>query len=205
MRNLLIVFFLFVASLAQAQNFKAETEQHRIKYKEDFITNEHSPLKEADLKYLNFFDADSSYKVRAKVKLLSNEKPFKMPTYAGTTAEYVKYAVLSMQVHNQPVQLTLYKNVALSQNPVYRDYLFLPFTDQTNNKETYGGGRYMDLKTSDIVKDKIEIDFNKAYNPYCAYSDGYRCPIPPEENDLSLAIKAGEKKYSGEKKKRDLK
>nr|WP_262916132.1 DUF1684 domain-containing protein [Pedobacter montanisoli] len=205
MRNFLVVFFLFLVSTVQAQNFKTETEQHRIKYKEDFITNEHSPLKEADLKYLDFFEADPTYKVIAKVKLLSNEKPFKMPTYAGTTAEYIKYAVLSMQVHNQPVQLTLYKNVALSQNPVYKDYLFLPFTDQTNNKETYGGGRYMDLKTSDIVKGKIEIDFNKAYNPYCAYSDGYRCPIPPEENDLSLAIKAGEKKYTGEKKKRDLK
>ena len=205
MRNLFIVFFLFLASTIQAQSFKIETEQHRAKYKADFTSNEHSPLKEADLKFLDFFDADSTYKVIAKVKLLRNEKPFKMPTYAGTTAEYVKYAVLNLKIHNQPIQLTLYKNVALSQNPVYKDYLFLPFTDQTNHKETYGGGRYMDLKTSDIVKGKIEIDFNKAYNPYCAYSDGYRCPIPPEENDLSLAIKAGEKKYTGEKKKRDLK
>lgn len=188
---------------ASAQSFNEQIAAHREKYKVDFVNNEHSPLKEGDLKHLRFYEADSTYKVTAKVTLLEGEKAFKMPTYAGTTAEYIRYAKLDFNLNGKPTQLTLYKNVALSANPAYRDYLFLPFTDQTNNKETYGGGRYIDLKSGNITNGSIELDFNKAYNPYCAYSDGYRCPIPPEENDLALAIKAGEQKYMGEKKHRN--
>ncbi|WP_343534623.1 DUF1684 domain-containing protein [Pedobacter sp.] len=205
MKVKLILFgSLLVLNLgAFAQSFNQQIATHREKYKADFISNEHSPLKEQDLKHLRFYEADSTYKVTAKVTLLEGEKAFKMPTYAGTTAEYIRYAKLDFNLNGKPTQLTLYKNVALSANPAYKDYLFLPFTDQTNNKETYGGGRYIDLKSGNIANGSIELDFNKAYNPYCAYSDGYRCPIPPEENDLALAIKAGEQKYTGEKKHRN--
>ncbi len=202
--KLVLLGSLLVLNLAAfAQSFNEQIAAHREKYKADFVTNEHSPLKEGDLKYLHFYNADSNYKVTAKVTLLEGEKAFKMPTYAGTTAEYIRYAKLDFNINGKPTQLTLYKNVAFSANPAYKDYLFLPFTDQTNNKETYGGGRYIDLKSGDIANGSIELDFNKAYNPYCAYSDGYRCPIPPEENDLALAIKAGEQKYTGEKKHRN--
>lgn len=202
--NLILLGSLLVLNLgAFAQSFNEQIAAHREKYKADFVINEHSPLKEADLKHLRFYDADSTYKVIAKVTLLEDEKAFKMPTYAGTTAEYTRYAKLDFILNGKPTQLTLYKNVALSANPAYKDYLFLPFTDQTNNQETYGGGRYIDLKSGNITNGSIELDFNKAYNPYCAYSDGYRCPIPPEENDLTLAIKAGEQKYMGEKKHRN--
>jgi len=202
--KLISLALLFVLNFsAFAQSFNEQIATHREKYKADFISNEHSPLKEQDLKYLHFYDANSNYQIVAKVMVLENEKPFKMPTYAGTTAEYIRYAKLSFDLLGQPLQLTLYKNIALSANPAYKDYLFLPFTDLTNNKETYGGGRYMDLKGSDIKNGTITLDFNKAYNPYCAYSDGYRCPIPPEENDLGVEIKAGEQKYTGEKKHRN--
>ena len=200
-RYLTLLIFL-VSSSCFAQSFKEQIATHREIYKAEFVSSEHAPLKEPDLKHLQFFDADSTYKVFARVTLLEGEKAFKMPTYAGTTADYIRYAKLTFDLNGKPVQLTLYKNIALSANPAYKDYLFLPFTDQTNNKETYGGGRYIDLKATAIVDGKIELDFNKAYNPYCAYSDGYRCPIPPEENDLQLEIKAGEKKYLGQKKKR---
>lgn len=198
-----ILFILFMLSFtAKAQTFKDKIAAHREHYKADFISSERAPLKEPDLKYLQFYDADSSYKINAKVTLLEGEKAFKMPTYAGTTADYIRYAKLSFELDGKPVTLTLYKNIALAANAAYRDYLFLPFTDLTNNKETYGGGRYIDLKTTAIVDGKLELDFNKAYNPYCAYSDGYRCPIPPEENNLQLEIKAGEKMYLGDKKRR---
>lgn len=198
MRILFLLLFLGVD--AKAQTFKDQIAAHREKYKADFVSSERAPLKEPDLKYLQFYDADSAYRINANVSLLEGEEAFKMPTYAGTTADYIRYAKLNFELNGKPVQLTLYKNIALATNAAYRDYLFLPFTDQTNNKETYGGGRYIDLKTTAIADGKIELDFNKAYNPYCAYSDGYRCPIPPEENDLQLEIKAGEKIYSGEKK-----
>jgi len=77
----------------------------------------------------------------------------------------------------------------------YADYLFIPFTDNTSGNESYGGGRYLDYKISDIKNNKLLLDFNKAYNPYCAYTTGYNCPIPPAENDLKVAIKAGEKAF----------
>jgi uncharacterized protein (DUF1684 family) len=195
-----IILSLLISSTCFGQSYTDQIAKHREAYKTDFIKETHSPLKEADLKYLHFYNADSSYKVSAEVILLENQKVFKMPTYAGTTADYIRYANLKFKLNGKPLQLTLYKSIALAANPAYKDYLFLPFTDQTNNKETYGGGRYIDLKSTEINKDKIELDFNKAYNPYCAYSDGYRCPIPPEENDLAISILAGEKLFTGEKK-----
>lgn len=198
----LLAAFMLLHFNAFSQNFEKQIATHREHYKADFVSNERSPLKDADLKYLNFYDADSTYQVLALVELLQNERAFKMPTYAGTTADYMRYAILKFNLHGKPVKLTLYRNIALAANAAYKNYLFLPFTDRTNNKETYGGGRYIDLNTSAIVDGKLQLDFNKAYNPYCAYSDGYRCPIPPEENDLPIAIEAGEKRYTGEKKQK---
>jgi uncharacterized protein (DUF1684 family) len=82
--------------------------------------------------------------------------------------------------------------MALMKKKGLRDYLFIPFSDPTNYVTTYGGGRYMELRTGNIKKDSVIIDFNKCYNPYCAYSDGYSCPIPPDANKLPVAIQAGE-------------
>ncbi len=81
-------------------------------------------------------------------------------------------------------------------DPKYKDYLVLLFSDATTGKETYEAGRYIDFTTGDIKNNMLVIDFNKAYNPYCAYEKGkYNCPIPPIENKLSIAITAGEKIY----------
>jgi hypothetical protein len=78
----------------------------------------------------------------------------------------------------------------------YKNYLFIPFTDVTNGTDTYEGGRYIDISTSDIRDNKLTLDFNKAYNPYCCYTNGYNCPIPPKENELTIAVNAGEMKYT---------
>ncbi|WP_412468092.1 DUF1684 domain-containing protein [Pedobacter sp. KLB.chiD] len=197
----IITFFLLLISMnSYAQSYAEQIAKHREAYKEDFIKDERSPLKKSDLQNLHFYDADSTYKILAVVELLKNEKVFKMPAFNGSSSDYYKYAHVNFVIHNKKVQMTLYKSVSLSSNPLYKDHLFLPFTDETNNKETYGGGRYIDLNAKEIADNHIEIDFNKAYNPYCAYSDGYRCPVPPAENDLSLAVKAGEKLYTGKKK-----
>lgn len=196
----LFFFLLLISVAANAQNYQQTIAQHREAYKADFLKEERSPLKEADLVNLDFFKPDSNYRVQAKVSLLNNQKAFKMPTYAGTTADYIRYAKVDFKLNGQALTLTLYRSIALLQHPQYKDLLFLPFTDETNNKSTYGGGRYIDLDLKTIKNGQIEIDFNKAYNPYCAYSSGYRCPIPPEENDLAIAIEAGEKLYKGEKK-----
>jgi len=200
--RLLSILLLFVSLNTFAQSYSEQISKHREEYKQDFIKDNNSPLKKKDLQNLHFYEADSTYKVIAEVELLKNEKVFKMPTFNGTSSDYYRYAHVNFNLNGIKIQMTLYRSVSLSTNPVYKDHLFLPFTDETNKKETYGGGRYIDLDAKEIVDGRIEIDFNKAYNPYCAYSDGYRCPVPPEENDLSLAIKVGEKLYSGEKKHR---
>lgn len=204
MRKLAPILFLFFSLNAFAQSYSEHIVKHREAYKQDFIKQSNSPLKEADLNNLHFYDADSNYKVEATVEILKNEKVFKMPTYDGTSKEFYRYAKISFTLNGKATTMTLYKNVALASNPVYKDLLFLPFTDETNTKETYGGGRYIDLSSKAIINNKIEVDFNKAYSPYCAYSNGYRCPVPPEENDLQFEIKAGEKLYTGEKKQRKL-
>ncbi|QNN40192.1 DUF1684 domain-containing protein [Pedobacter roseus] len=198
--KLITILLLLISMNTFAQSYADQIAKHREVYKEDFIKDNRSPLKKGDLQNLHFYEADSAYKVSAEVELLKNEKVFKMPTFDGSSSDYYRYAHINFSLNGKAIQMTLYRSISLSTNPVYKDHLFLPFTDETNNKETYGGGRYIDLDAKEINNNHIEIDFNKAYNPYCAYSDGYRCPVPPEENDLQLAVKAGEKLYTGEKK-----
>lgn len=199
MRTLTILFLFFNLS-AFAQSYSAQIAKHRESYKQDFVKDSYAPLKEKDLKNLHFYDADSLFKVSATIEILQNEKVFKMPTYDGTSKEFYRFAKITFNLNDKPITMTLFKSIALAKNVAYKDLLFLPFTDETNGKETYGGGRYIDLSSKAIIDNKIEVDFNKAYNPYCAYSDGYRCPVPPEENDLQVEVKAGEKLYTGEKK-----
>ena len=196
----LIFIFCLISSPSWAQSFNEHIAEHRANFKADFIKETRSPLKEEDLKHVHFYDADSNFRLVAKVEILANEKIFKMPTYDGTSKEFIRYAKVSFKLNGKNLQLTLYRSISLMANPAYKELLFLPFTDQTNKETTYGGGRYIDLSLKDITDQQLTIDFNKAYNPYCAYSDGYRCPVPPEENDLPIQILAGEKKYTGDKK-----
>lgn len=198
MKYLIILFF--ITTTATAQNFSATLAEHRENYKTAFIKSPNSPLKESDLMHLHFFEADSTYQITADVNLLVDQKPFQMPTYDGTSKEFIRYAKVNFKLNGKDLTLTLYRNISLMSNPLYRTSVFLPFTDESTGVSSYGGGRYIDLDIKDINDKKIIIDFNKAYNPYCAYSDGYRCPIPPEENDMAISILAGEKNYTGEKK-----
>lgn len=194
----LLILLLLSTSIAFGQNHKAEITAYRQKYMADFLEDKSSPLKKEDLQYLRFYDADSTYKVVAKAQLVANPATFVIPAFAGAGSEYVKYAVLNMTVHGKPVTLSVYRSPALAKIPAYADYLFLPFTDGTNGHETYGGGRYIDLREGDFKNGIVVIDFNKAYNPYCAFAGGYSCPKPPDENQSQVAIAAGEKKYAKE-------
>ncbi|MEH6308376.1 DUF1684 domain-containing protein [Olivibacter sp. CPCC 100613] len=196
-----VVLFLFVTN-ASAQNYIEQTLAQREIYKQAFLTDEHAPLREEDLKDLRFFEPDSLYRVIAELTFIHDEQPFIIPTYSGKEKKYLRFAEANFEIKGEPVKLTLFKSVALINNPQYDDYLFLPFTDPTNDKDTYGGGRYLDLKRSAIKGNQLIIDFNLAYNPYCAYSEGYNCPIPPLENALEIPIEVGEKKFTGLQKDR---
>ena len=126
-------------------------------------------------------------------KRTKKEKPFEMKTTTSRRPLYVKYGELHFEIDGISCQLNVYQNVEFSKKPGYKNSLFLPFTDYTSGVESYGGGRYIDLE---IQKgNNWTIDFNQAYNPYCAYNEKYSCPIVPEENDLKVEIKAGVKAF----------
>lgn len=183
-----------------AQDYKAQIAAHRQGYMDDFLADKSSPLKKEDLQFLRFYAADSTYRVTAKVEVLADKPVFIMPVFSGTGQQYVRYAMLKFMIKGKPAELTVYKSTALSKIPQYVDYLFLPFTDETNGAATYTGGRYIDFREGEIRDGNVVIDFNKAYNPYCAFSAGYACPRPPDENRMSVAVEAGEKLFAGGKK-----
>ncbi|MEO8148169.1 MAG: DUF1684 domain-containing protein [Bacteroidia bacterium] len=193
-----IQIFLVLVSItasSYAQSYKDEIKAHREKYKQDFLEDDNSPLKKSDLNYLQFFDVDESYKVTASFIRTENAVPFDMPTMNGNKKKYIEYGTLSFQLQGKTCSLKIYQSVSLMNIDEYKDYLFIPFTDKTNGNTTYGGGRYLDFRTGDIKNYQMILDFNKAYNPYCAYSAGYSCPKPPSENALSVKVNAGEKEF----------
>ncbi len=198
----LLVSLLFVFSTAaNAQTFYGTTDVKvfRAGRDKEFRNKEESPLKEEDFpifKGLNYFPIDKKFRVKADFTRTSDEKYFQMPTSSGKTKKYIKFGVLKFNLNGKNYSLNAYQTDAetLAKFPEYADLLFVPFKDVTNGKETYGGGRYINIKTP---SDKRAIlDFNLAYNPSCAYgSDRFSCPIPPKENFLQVEINAGEKSY----------
>lgn len=174
---------------------KGETEFQR-KLNAEYKDATTSPLKDKDRKQfegLDFFKFDSAYVVYALFKRTPNEKPFKMKTTTDRLPVYVKYGELTFSLKGENFKLDIYQNLDLIKKEGYEDYLFLPFLDETNGFESYGGGRYIDLRIPE--GDVTEIDFNKAYNPYCAYNDRYSCPIVPRINYLKTRIEAGVKVF----------
>ena len=178
------------------QSYKQEIEEHRLHYKQEFITEERSPLKAGDTAFLRFFEPDISFKIIATIKLTPEAKEFDMPTHSGKTKKFRQYGILHFNINDTALQLSVYQNLSLLKDD--KDHLFLPFTDATSYIESYAGGRYLDLSVKDIKDNKLVVDFNKCYNPYCAFADGYNCPIPPVENRLPVAIPAGEKMFGKE-------
>ena len=187
---------------ATSNDYEDAIKTHRDHYLQDFIQDERAPLDSTDLPDVHFFDADETYVVECTFTEASDKKPFAMATYSGITKPYQVYGYLVCPIKGQEIKLELYQNQLMASVPAYADHLFLPFKDLTNGEESYGGGRYIDVKASSLKYGKMKIDFNKAYNPWCAYSDGYNCPIPPIANHLDIIITSGESKYTGSKKNR---
>ena len=162
----------------------------------EYATAKTSPLTLEDLaefKTLDFYPASETFFVVAKLVRTQKEKPFEMETSTDRKPLYVKYGELYFEINGQDFKLNVYENIELLKKKDYKDYLFLPFSDLTSGKESYIGGKYIDVR---IPKgDTIMIDFNTSYNPYCAYNSKYSCPKVPLENDLEIEIKAGVKKF----------
>jgi uncharacterized protein len=144
---------------------------------------------------LRFYPLDPSYRVVAHFEKYADSPWFPMATSGAGHQIQRKYGRLTFVIHDTSIRLLIYQSQALMQKAETRDYLFVPFTDATSGVDSYDAGRYIDCQVSDIHNATLILDFNKAYNPYCAYTTGYNCPIPPPENNLPVAIHAGEKNY----------
>jgi uncharacterized protein (DUF1684 family) len=158
-----------------------------------------SPLKKKDLKKfkgLGFFPIDSTFIVIAKLTKIANAPNFEMATTTDRKPLYKEYGLLKFKLKGAETQLTIYQSQDDLLDEKYKNYLFLPFTDDTSGNESYGGGRYMDVMTTDEKADgTISLNFNNTYNPYCAYNDKYSCPLTPRKNHLDIEVKAGIKVF----------
>jgi uncharacterized protein (DUF1684 family) len=164
-------------------------------FQQKYVT-EHEVVKEADKQYFRFFPVKEKYKVLARFERIYDSTGFIMKTSGPKLKKYFRYGMLYFAIGKKPVQLTVYQSEQLRSTDQYKDYLFVPFTDLTTGGKSYGGGRYLEFYINEINNKTVTIDFNKCYNPYCAYASGYNCPIPPRENDLPVSIKAGEMDFA---------
>lgn len=148
------------------------------------------PAARARFKGHPFFPVNYACYVEATLVRDSTSAPFRMKTSGSREPLYRKYGELHFVLNGQPLHLAVYQDLELTEAE-YADYLFVPFTDLTNGHQSYGGGRYLDLRRGQLQGPKTQLDFNLAYNPYCAYTAGYSCPVPPAENRLPVGIPAG--------------
>ncbi len=216
MKYIFVVFSLLVLNCKQEKKFHDVAQLKKVvvqdtlvnailewqqELNEEYENPETSPLPDRyrkDFKTLDFFKPDTSFVVTATFERTPEAIPFFMPTTTERKSREVVYGIATFVLKGKTHKLEIYQNKALMQQEAYKDYLFLPFIDKTNGEQTYGGGRYIDLS---IPKgNTIVINFNKAYNPYCAYNKKYSCPIVPGINSLDIEILAGVKAFKKGKK-----
>jgi hypothetical protein len=170
----------------------ARTEKDRA-----FREDRESPLKpeqRAAFKSLEYFAPDESYRIAAALRVAAeNEQVVSaMPTSTGKVRQMRRVGSLEFNLKGQPLSLVAFLEDSESGRSSRR--LFVPFSDLTSGTESYPAGRYLDLDATPTGL--YDLDFNKAYNPYCAYNETYDCPFPPKENRLNVAVRAGEKNFA---------
>jgi uncharacterized protein (DUF1684 family) len=202
-----LLFFAFLTALlgrpAQAQTVAPQLDSlahqrsvlaFQQALNEEFRNPQESPLSPAErqaLTSLPFYPTQYRYCVAATFVRDSISRPFAMETSTARRPTYRKYGELRFMLNGKPQRLSIYQDQELLKRPGLEDYLFLPFTDLTNGHGSYGGGRYIDLRIPPRGTTVMQLDFNKAYNPSCAYNHGYSCPVPPAENRMAVAIPVG--------------
>lgn len=196
--SLLVLVACLSCNSQDKRPLQGKTEYQR-KENARFKDASRSPLKKKDLKKfrgLDFYPVDSSFVVKASLQRTPDTPVFEMATTTERKPLYRQYGILTFTLQGKKLQLHLYQSQENVMSKLLKDYLFLPFTDDTSGDGSYGGGRYMDVFISEINEDDtVILDFNNTYNPYCAYNEKYSCPITPRKNHLDIAIRAGIKDY----------
>ena len=154
-----------------------------------FAQNHDAPLtheQQQEFNGLTYYDENEELRFEIEPDLIEGRDIIEMQTSTGDVTSYQRWGTISFEVEGQPAKLTLYRDEHGGQ-------FFLPFVDTTSGKETYGAGRYLDVEQTH--DGEILVDFNYAYNPYCAYNEQWSCPLTPFENRIQVPIRAGEKKF----------
>ena len=191
----LFLFCMIVSSVwarAQAEDsvLIAEIEAYRAELDHHYQDKETSPFKKKrerkKFKGHRYYEIDLEYRVEAEIAEFLFKDTIIIPTSAGTEKKFRRYCELTFVIKGKDCKLVAYQRAKKG----HENYLFVPFKDLTSGFDSYGGGRYLDL---DVPKGQssVILDFNYAYNPYCAYTTGWFCPIPPEENFLNVEVRAG--------------
>jgi uncharacterized protein (DUF1684 family) len=208
MKSSFYAVFVILSSLLFSCSGKSENKENgyeeavkkwRKERHEGFMAKESSPLEEGDLKTfvgLNYFSINESLSFKIKPEWLTDTVPIVLATSTGSDRELMPAAQLSFEVNGKKLSLWGYYffNQSGQKMVLNESVLFIPFSDETSGFSTYGSGRYLDIEIEG-KPDSITLDFNYAYNPYCAYSNRYSCPFPPKENHLEIEILAGEKSF----------
>jgi hypothetical protein len=159
-----------------------------------FRESSDSPIpagKHAELLPLNYFPVDPDYSTPAVLELSEDRPEFEMPTSTGKLRKMQRVGVLEFTLQGKAMSLGAF----VESGTARITQLFVPFSDMTTGTETYAAGRYLDLEPTGTGL--YEIDFNRAYNPYCAYNESYDCPYPPPSNRLKVPVRAGERMPAG--------
>lgn len=205
-KNVIILLAVIAALIAMFYSFQGsqddpayveQIEQER-KDRERFLkTSKESPFASNpdDFKGLKYFPVDSRYRIMAQFEPIKERKAVLLQTNDGKTQRYLEYGWAEFKLDGVANRLLI---LEVADMGPFRGQLLLAFGDATSAVETYGAGRYLDL-TKVPGATSITLDFNRAYNPYCAYNETFSCPLPPKENLLSIPIRAGEKNYEPER------
>jgi uncharacterized protein (DUF1684 family) len=195
MKNLSFLLLIALSSSAFGQNDYHKTIiTERTEKLEQLLDTTYHMLSTEDLEHFvktDYFPVNEVFIIEGDWKK-SKGRRFKMPTSTVRKPVYRRYGYVTFNMNGKKQVLTVFQNMKLRKKDGYENHLFLPFLDATAPDKSYGGGRYLDLRIPS--GDKMILDFNLAYNPYCAYSYRYSCPIPPKENTIDTPIMAGEKK-----------
>lgn len=185
---LLVAGFIGVVGyslMTSQEDFNTKTLRLRNEYEQNLLNETDSPIKDrANFKGFKYFEPNEKFKVDAVFTEVKSDDFISMTD--STKGQIKKTAELSFTLEGKKITLSLF-----DEGEIY----VLPFRDLTSGKETYGGGRYINIPKVEVVGNQVELDFNKAHNFYCAYNETFVCPIPPKENSINVAIMAGEKNY----------
>ncbi len=177
---------------ATKEDYIQQIQNKRTEQKAFMATSDLSPftkVEKENFKGLSYYSPDPAYKVNALIEKLNQKETLVLATSKGEEDIYEKYGYATFTLGGTDQRLLLLRQTAGEGE----DQLLLLFSDETSGRETYGAGRYLDLDIP--ARKSLVIDFNLAYNPYCAYNGDYSCPLPPRENNLPIAVYAGEKVY----------